>query len=150
MLMLFAGLRRGEALALRWEDIDIEANLIHVRQGVHFEISAPIVGAPKTPAAVRDIPIFPPLRMAILAQCGPQPGEFVCVGANHKALTQPAWERGIEGFLNAMTNVLNGEAAIQPGRRSDKDKVSRRVFSFRAHDLRHSFASMLYDAGRGC
>ena len=147
MLMLFAGLRRGEALALRWEDIDIDTNVIHVRQGVHFEISAPIIGAPKTPAAVRDIPIFPPLRAAILAQYGPQPSVFVCVGADHKPLTQPAWERGLEGFLNAMTNMLNGEDAIQPGRRSDRDKAPRRKFSFRAHDLRHTFASMLYDAG---
>jgi integrase len=30
--MIFAGLRPGETLALRWEDIDYQAGTIHVRR----------------------------------------------------------------------------------------------------------------------
>ena len=84
MLMLFAGLRRGEALALRWEDVDLAAGLIHVRHGVHFEYSQPVLGSPKTKAAVRDVPILPPLRPLLAVpgegwvlkdQDGKQPGE---------------------------------------------------------------------------
>ena len=46
MLMLWAGLRRGEALALMWEDIDMEGEVIHVRHGAHFEVNKAVVGAP--------------------------------------------------------------------------------------------------------
>lgn len=147
MLMLFAGLRRGEALALRWSDIDIEAGVIHIRAGVHFEVSKPVRGAPKTQAGFRDVPILPPLYEALRGLYGPQPSEYICVGADHKPITQSAWDRGFESYLNAMTNLLNGEAAIQPGRRTDKDESDRACFECRAHDFRHTFASLLYDAG---
>jgi len=35
VLLLLYGLRRGEALGLRWQDIDIEAQIIHIRQQIH-------------------------------------------------------------------------------------------------------------------
>jgi integrase len=35
VLLLLYGLRRREALGLRWQDIDIEAQVIHVRQQIH-------------------------------------------------------------------------------------------------------------------
>jgi integrase len=125
MLMLYAGLRRGEALALRWEDID--GDVIHVKQGVHFEDNAPVTGAPKTPAAVRDVPLFAPIREALATV--PRTCAFVCTGAEGKPVTSSAWARGWVAFNHAMER-----AAGQP-------------FSVRAHDLRHTFASMLYDAG---
>ena len=30
---IYAGLRRGELLALRWEDVDLASGVIHVRRG---------------------------------------------------------------------------------------------------------------------
>jgi integrase len=56
---LFAGLRRGELRALRWEDIDLEAGVIHVRRGwdaVEGEI------APKSAKGKRTVPIAAVLR----------------------------------------------------------------------------------------
>ena len=125
MLMLYAGLRRGEALALRWEDID--GDVIHVRNGVHFEDNTPITGDPKTPAAVRDVPLFVPIRDAL--RTAPRRCEYICTSADGKPVTSSAWGRGWEAFNHAMER-----AAGQP-------------FAVRAHDLRHTFASMLYDAG---
>ena len=125
MLMLYAGLRRGEALALRWEDID--GGVIHVRQGVHFEANTPVTGAPKTPAAVRDVQIFPQLAAALNA--APHTCEYVCVSAEGVQVTQSAWAHGWVAFCNAMT------------------RAAGRKFDVRAHDLRHTFASLLYDAG---
>lgn len=47
-----------------------------------------------------------------------------------------------------MTNILNGDTSspIAPGHRTDRESPGRKKFSVRAHDLRHTFASMLYDA----
>ena len=60
VLMMFTGMRRGEVLGLRWEDIDTEAGLIHVRRNVtHAGGNKPIIGTPKTKKGTRDIPLDP-------------------------------------------------------------------------------------------
>lgn len=152
MVMLWAGLRRGEALALRWSDVDLDAGILHVRHGLHFENNTPCIGAPKTPASVRDVPIFPPLR-AVLESIKTR-HEFVCCTRAGTIVTQSSWSSGWRAYNNTMTNILNGDTKqpLTPGRRSDLDKFRhpdspRLEFSIRAHDLRHTFASMLYDAG---
>ena len=146
MIMLFAGLRRGEVLALRWEDIDIEADVLRVRCALHFEVNEPVYGPPKTKASVREVPILPPLREALESLYGPYVSEYVCTGADGQAVTQSIWKTSLDAYLRTMTNALNGEQAFRPGRRSDLDQEPRRVYKFRAHDLRHTFASMLYEA----
>lgn len=58
-------LRQSEALALRWEDIDLDAGLLHVRRKAYFLDGVYHVGAPKTDRSRRTIP-FPPEIGAIL------------------------------------------------------------------------------------
>ena len=55
-------MRRGEVLALQWDDIDWNAGLIHVRRNVTFAGNQPHVGTPKTEKGVRRIPIVGMLR----------------------------------------------------------------------------------------
>lgn len=60
MVMVYAGLRRGEALALDIDDdVDFEKGVIHVRKAIRRERSDYIVTAPKTKAGIRDVPLFP-------------------------------------------------------------------------------------------
>lgn len=64
-LTLYTGLRIGEACALRWEDISLEAKLIYVRQTVSRvwysengkKHSKLVAGSPKTESSSRCIPI---------------------------------------------------------------------------------------------
>lgn len=147
MLMLYGGLRRGEALALRWEDVDFERNLIHISHGIHFEVNAPVLGSPKTKNAIRDVPLLPVLRehlMQLDRKC-----EFICTGAGGKPVTASMWASGWKAYNRTLTNILNGDTAtaVSPGHRSDRDKPDRQIVSIRAHDLRHTYASLLYDAG---
>ncbi len=59
-LCMFTGMRRGEVLGLRWEDID--GDIIHVRRNVtHVQQNNPQITTPKTEAGVRNIPIVEPL-----------------------------------------------------------------------------------------
>ena len=60
-LLMFCGIRRGEALGMRWEDIDMENGLLHIRRGVtHPQQNQPhIEELPKTKNGVRDIPLDP-------------------------------------------------------------------------------------------
>lgn len=54
-LCLFAGLRRGEVLALRWSDFDAEKGLLHVSRSLCAETLK--FKEPKSAAGVRDIPL---------------------------------------------------------------------------------------------
>ena len=56
-LELATGLRRGELLGLRWQDVDLDAGVIHVRQAISILRGAPVVTAPKTDAARRTMPL---------------------------------------------------------------------------------------------
>ena len=71
LLCLFTGLRVGELCGLRWEDIDLENNLISVNRTVqrvnHTGTSEVIVGTPKSRSSVRTIPI-PEFVTALLSK----------------------------------------------------------------------------------
>ena len=56
-LLIFTGMRRGEVLGLRWEDIDFAKKLIHVEQNVTFAENQPRVGSTKTKSGKRIIPL---------------------------------------------------------------------------------------------
>jgi integrase len=58
----FTGLRRGELIGLRWEDIDFGELVIHVRRSV----VAMVEGAPKTEASQKDVPIDPGTAESLL------------------------------------------------------------------------------------
>lgn len=51
---LYSGLRRGEALALTWGDIDFENHLISVNKSVYWESNVPKLKAPKTNKGIRN------------------------------------------------------------------------------------------------
>ena len=124
MVMLYAGLRRGEALALNIDrDVDFSAGVIHVRHSLRFEHSKSIIVQPKTKAGVRDVPLFPPLREALTGRHGNvfslPAGKNISLG-----LWNAEWQR----YLRFLSTVAQKEVAI------------------RQHDCRHTFATMLYDA----
>lgn len=56
LLLYYTGCRRGEAMALEWEDIDRNARVIHVTKEVEYHGNAPvIVKWTKSAAGRRDI-----------------------------------------------------------------------------------------------
>lgn len=62
------GLRRGEALALKWSDIDFKNNILKVNRTVALGINnKQIVQTPKTPKSRRAVPISDHLKDTLLA-----------------------------------------------------------------------------------
>lgn len=128
MVMLFAGLRRGEMMALRWDDIDFRKQEINVKSAVHFEGNKPVVGPTKTEAGIRTIPMMEPLQIALEQARFARIGLYVCHGKDGGLITQMTLRRGSESF----NKHLSGKEGKE--------------ISFRCHDLRHTFATLLYDA----
>ncbi len=63
------GLRRGEVMGLRIEDVDLEKNLLTIRQNLISVDGVIQISKPKTRQSTRDIPIPPSLRVALEQQC---------------------------------------------------------------------------------
>jgi integrase len=68
MLLLCCGLRRGEALGLRWQDVDFEHDAIHIRQSLILLKHKPVAAPPKTKASIRDLPMPPTVKTALWYQ----------------------------------------------------------------------------------
>jgi integrase len=61
-VLIFYGLRRGEALGLRWEDIDLDAGTIRIHQQLQ-RIRGQLLQAPvKTRASQRGLPLLDVVR----------------------------------------------------------------------------------------
>lgn len=61
LLASWCALRFGELTELRRKDIDLRKGVIHVRRGVAWVGSKPVIGPPKSDAGVRDVAILPHL-----------------------------------------------------------------------------------------
>lgn len=84
LLALYSGMRIGEIAALKWSDIDFEANLIYVSQtyqriptlGVTNKTQL-VMATSKTEASVRVIPMSRTLKKLLLAHRKQMKGAFV-------------------------------------------------------------------------
>ena len=82
-LLVQTGLRRGEALGLRWRDIDWERKRLHVRQCVEVLDGAAHLTTPKTAAALRSVTLFAESVAALAAHRKRQLARRLATG--------PAW-----------------------------------------------------------
>ncbi len=125
LVMLYAGLRRGEALAIDLDrDVDLEAGTIRVGSAVRFEMNQPSVVQPKTQAGIRTVPLVDLLKKELQGHHG-----LLLPSASGKMCSFPAFRSAWESYLKALS------------------KASGHPVSIRPHDLRHSYCTMLRDAG---
>jgi integrase len=129
------GLRIGEAIALRWQDLDLVARRVRVRRRYYRGDFAP----PKSRYGRRDIPLSAALALELgRLSLGRNPDELVF-----------ASERGtVLDASNLMSRVLKpaaaevglGEWLIADGRRTARSWVG-------FHTFRHTCATLLFRAG---
>ena len=87
-LMLFTGMRRGEVLGLKWEDIDFEKGTISVNKAVSYSSNQPILSTTKTHNGIRTIPLNPQLKELLK----PYGKEGFIIGGD-KPLTKMVYDR---------------------------------------------------------
>jgi integrase len=128
VLMAALGLRRGEAFALRWADVDLGENLVHVRATNH---RGRIADRAKTTAGTRLVPLFSSAKVMLEARkrrlpVEPHPTAFVFANAIGGAMDPGNWAR--REWLPALK----------------KAGLEKR---FHVHELRHFAATALDEQG---
>jgi len=137
LLILNTGLRMGEALSLRWEDVDFENRLITVNKnsvmakkrdddgntvgGYEFKTQ----NSTKTSSGMRTIPINRSAEDALLKLKKSSDSPFVIANKNGKQVLPANFERSFRSILE------------NAGIKSDCT----------IHTLRHTFASLLFAKG---
>ena len=131
------GLRKGELLALRWADVDLEQGLLQVRRTVQRLPEAGLVfGPPKSSRSRRTVPL-PDISVRVLrAHRARQAAEVLALG--------PAWVEAGLVFTSTVGTVIEPRNL---SRLFDELISQAGVRRIRFHDLRHTCASMLLAQG---
>jgi integrase len=135
-LIVGTGLRRGEALALRWSDVDLERRVLRVRRSVTDVGGRLVIGKPKTAGSAAGVGLSPRVGAALRRQRERQMFEML------------EWADGYEdaGLVFARENgtMLRPEYVL----RGFHDlSESAGVPLVRIHDLRHLAATLMISAG---
>ena len=135
-LLMHAGLRRGEALALQWSDVDLANGILRVRGTLSRIDGELVVTEPKTARSKRFVPISEPAERLLRAQQAAQDEERRNAG--------PAWRPTGLVFTTEFGEPCDPRNAFR----------ALRVAAAKAglphaglHTLRHSAASVMLTRG---
>ncbi len=135
-MLLYTGLRSGELLALRWEDIDFEDGIISVKHTLTLLHGKYILTAPKTKSSERLLKAPPELIDLLKGHKRWQ--------AERKLRMGTAWDYCGQVFTNERGGYYNRTTLNQQFKRLLK---KNELPDLHIHDLRHANASLLINAG---
>ncbi|MCL1844519.1 MAG: site-specific integrase [Defluviitaleaceae bacterium] len=124
-LLMYTGMRKGEALALSRSDVDFDSGEITVNKSLLFmKNKSEIKMNPKTEAGTRTIPILEPLKPILRDYLASVKSEQLFTTKGGELFTVTAYRRIWEKFTRTMETK-----------------------EITAHIFRHNFATTLYYAG---
>lgn len=146
-LCLYAGLRREEALGLRWANVHLDATppFLDVRTACSWQgkNKAVVTDALKSAAAKRSIPIPPPLVDCLVKCKAASKSEFVVCNQAGKAVSATGFRRMWE--VIERRTVRDG---YELGDKIKKHNITITLdFHVTPHQLRHTYITELIMAG---
>lgn len=161
MIMLFAGLRRGELLALNWTDINTKKRTITINKAVAMVKDAPkIKPCTKTKSGMRTVNIPPILADYLEEQRNKSKTMLVCPNSNGDLMSGSSWRKLWDSYikeLNFKFGDFDGCIVIDKEGKPQKFKKPKSIKApvkipmvippITAHWLRHTFITNMYLAG---
>lgn len=134
-LAITTGMRRGEILGLRWKDVDLEKEMLYVRQTLSKDGKLILPGA-KTSAGIRSIKLS---------------NDTIVLLKKHKTVVaKEKLSHGPEYVDNDLIICTSKGSPVNPEnfKRTFQRLIKEaNVPSIRLHDLRHTHATMLLSSG---
>ncbi len=157
-LDLSTGLRRGELLALRWANVDLEESTIRITENLVRVKGGSKVHNPKTKSSIRTINLPERVIEALKAHKARQEEEKADAGEKDRAEAAKAKEQGKAEEKKEASYQDNGLVFCQPNGKRIQPRNFQRMFEgwarkaglpkgTRLHDLRHTFVSNMFAAG---
>lgn len=125
-LLAFTGMRKGESLALKWSDIDLEKQTLYINKAVSRSATGLYIQTPKTSSSIRRISIDDK-TVSILQEYKKESPDGLVFQSEDGGILSPAKPR--KWYLTAMKNLPD-----------DFKQIS-------IHGFRHTHASLLFEAG---
>jgi integrase len=133
VLAVHTGLRQGELLGLKWDDIDLEAGTLQVRRALITAREGPRLAAPKTKGSRRRVSLTGVAAEALKGHLERQLEEIDRAGS--------LWQENALVFASETGTPLDRHALTS---RQFKPLLKRAGLPhFRFHDLRHTCATLL-------
>lgn len=134
--LALTGCRRGEALGLRWADVDLQTATASIRQTLIVVNHKPLFGTPKTGAGTRVIDLDKPTITSLRSLRKRQLEERLAIG--------DGWPDHDLVFTHADGRLLHPERFSR--------EFTRRIERYalpviRLHDLRHTWATLALKSG---
>lgn len=148
LLLFLTGMRRGEALALQWQDIDFDKKIIRCTKSVIFEADSGRISVPKTEAGIREIILLEELKLALEAIrpknakpshfvfSGDAPDDFIHANAFRVKWTEYCVQMGFADVTQEQTIGPKGRRYIKTTKKTH----------LTPHQLRHGYATALFEA----
>jgi integrase len=140
ILAIHTGLRQGELLGLKWEDVDLEAGTLQVRRTLTTAKDGPVLSTPKTKGSRRPVKLTQSAVEALRSHLQRQLGEIQRqLGEIDRAGT--LWEENGLIFASEVGEPLDRRSITK----YQFKKLLKRAElpDVRFHDLRHTCATLL-------
>jgi integrase/predicted RNA-binding Zn-ribbon protein involved in translation (DUF1610 family) len=135
-LLAMTGMRRGEALGLRWEDLDMEQGSLSIRRALVPVNGVAQLSEPKTRRGRRTIAVDPETLEALKAHAARQ--------ADERAASGDTWLESGYVFVRPSGMALQPFAVSKLFHRLSAAACLPQI---RLHDLRHSYATLALASG---
>ena len=135
-MMLATGLRRGEALGLRWDDLDTKRGVLRVQRQLQREGEGLITKEPKTTRSRRVVNLPTPLVKMLADHRRDQQRSADAIG--------PGWQDSGFIFVNSIGGPLDPRNLLRDFKKACADAG---LGDWHLHELRHSAASLMLAQG---
>ena len=137
MFLLCTGLRKSEALALMWDDVDFSKREISITKSLDYGIGAsPTVKSPKTAAGVRTVPIVDILHDLLQEAKVTSKSELLFPAPDSNRSGKGGGYMTLRGYEGAWLRYCEAAGFVENGKPT-----------LTAHNLRHGTATLMFELG---